>query len=295
VTRVLLLGATGMLGGMVGKVLGDDPDLDVVGTARRADAPGGAFPVHRFDARRDDPGDLLDLVRQDWIVNAIGVTKPHIDPEDPDRVLAALDVNARFPYALAGAAQSRGSRVIQIATDGVYSGQLGSYRESAPHDPADVYGKTKSLGEVAGPAVTHLRCSIVGPEASDGSSLLAWVLAQAPGARVTGYADHRWNGVTTWHFARLCQGIIREDLDLPSPLHVVPGDTVTKAELVEEIAGAFGRDDLTVEPGRSPAAVDRSLATDHPAANARLWRAAGYESPPSVRTMVRELARRSGG
>ena len=276
-TRVLLLGVTGMLGAMVGRVLNAQPELELA-TADRA----------RFDARDDDPRALLEAVEPDWIVNAIGLTKPHIDSGSADSVAAALDVNARFPFALAEAARLHGARVIQIATDGVFSGQTGGYREDAPHDALDVYGKSKSLGEVPAANVSHLRCSIVGP---GDASLLAWLLAQPRGARVPGYTDHVWNGVTTWHFGALCAAIAREGLELPSPLHVVPDGTVTKAELVELLARTFGRDDLEIERQAAPAAVDRSLGTRYPDANAALWSAAGYDAPPSVAEMVEELGR----
>jgi dTDP-4-dehydrorhamnose reductase len=284
VTRVLVLGVTGMLGEMVHRVLAAEPDLDVVGTAR-----------DRFEAGRDDPGQLIDAVRPEWIVNAIGVIKPRIDEGSPESVAAAVDVNSRFPYALAGAAEQYDARVIQIATDCVYSGRVGRYREDAQHDALDVYGKTKSLGEVMMPSVTHLRCSIIGPERPPGSSLLAWVLGHPQGATAPGFTDHIWNGVTTWHFGKLCAAMIRQDLDLPQLMHVVPGDTLTKAELLAAIADAFGRDDLVVEPGQSASAVDRSLDTLHADANRRLWHAAGYDAPPAVEQMVHELARHAGG
>lgn len=280
-TRVLALGVTGMLGGMVGRVLSAEDGIELVGTTRE-----------RFDARADDPRRLLEEVEPEWVVNAIGVTKPHIDPASAESVAAALDVNARFPFALAEAARLHGARVIQIATDGVFSGRAGGYVEDAPHDALDVYGKSKSLGEVPAANVTHLRCSIVGPDAPGGASLGGWLLAQPVGARLPGYTDHVWNGVTTWHFASLCAGIVREDLDLPSPLHVVPADSVTKAELLEALARALGRDDLVIDPQPSSLEVNRSLATLHPDANAALWRTAGYDAAPTVAAMVDELSRR---
>jgi dTDP-4-dehydrorhamnose reductase len=283
VTCVLVLGVTGMLGRMVGRVLAEDPALDLVGTARESTDPG--FPVERFDALADDPRALIEAVEPDWIVNAIGLTKPRIDSD-----AAALEVNGRFPYALAQAAERAGARVVQIATDGVFSGRRGGYREDEPHDALDVYGKSKSLGETPAPNALHLRCSIVGPGGS--GSLMHWLLSQPAGARVPGYTDHVWNGVTTFAFGRLCAAIVRDGLELPSPLHVVPADKVTKAELLQLIARACGREDLEIEPGPSGQPVDRSLATLHPEANAALWRAAGYDRPPPIAALVDELGRR---
>ena len=40
-------------------------------------------------------------------------------------------------------------KVIQIATDCVFDGLKGNYTEDDKHNAIDVYGKTKSLGEVS--------------------------------------------------------------------------------------------------------------------------------------------------
>lgn len=277
-----------MLGSMVADVLAESEELSVTTTARTPDPP-----AHGFDAERDSVAELLSGRDIEWIVNAIGVIKPRIDESDPESVYHAIEVNSRFPYLLAKALEP-GQRVIQIATDCVYSGTTGGYDEDAPHDPTDVYGKTKSLGEAPCPDFLHLRCSIIGPERGEARSLLGWMLSQPRDAEVSGYTNHRWNGVTTLHFAKLCRAVILERVTgLPCPLHVVPGDTVTKAELLELGLGAFGRSDVTVRPGPADTVVDRTLTTKHTAANRRLWEAAGCGGdPPSVAAMVSELAAR---
>ena len=158
----------------------------------------------------------------------------------------AVEVNASFPYRLATAADARGVRIIQIATDCVYSGAIGRYDESASHDATDVYGQTKSLGEVPGDHVLNLRCSIIGPEIGSTTSLLEWVLAHPQGATLGGYIDHHWNGVTTLAFARVASGIVLAGDPLAGTHHLVPADSVSKAELVRLIAQAWGRDDLDI-------------------------------------------------
>ncbi len=271
---VLVLGSGGMLGSMLAATL------------------DGAIAVDRsgFVAGEDDVGKLLDETGAAWVVNAIGVIKPMIDESDPASVERAFAVNARFPHALAAAAAERGVRVIHATTDCVYSGVTGAYAEDAPADPTDVYGESKALGEVVASHVVNLRCSIIGPEPGPGRSLLEWLRAQPEGAQLTGFTNHLWNGVTTYHHARLCAGIVTEDLALPSTPHVLAGDVVTKAELLELLAAAFGRDDLAIAHRPATVAVDRSLSTLTPGVNERLWKAAGYPAPPTVAEMVTELA-----
>jgi dTDP-4-dehydrorhamnose reductase len=282
VTRVLVLGSTGMLGAMVVQVLGDTPGVELETTERG-----------RFDAARDDPGALLAGAGPEWVVNAIGITAAHIDEDDPASVAAAHEVNAAFPARLAAAAAEHGARVIHLSTDGIFSGTAGPYAEDAAADADGVYAQTKRDGEVVAPHVLVLRCSIVGPESPGGTSLLAWVLAQPRGAMLYGYADHRWNGLTTLHFAGICAAIVRGGIELPSPLHVVPADVVSKARLLTLLAESFGRRDLEIRTVDAPAPIDRSLVTRHPAAVAELWRAAGHDEPPTVAAMVAELARSS--
>jgi len=284
---VLILGAHGMLGGLVTRVLAGRPELHVSATARSSDNAG---PEHRFDAQRDPLGPLLDGDDYDWIVNAIGVLNARIDNNDAGSIEDAITINALFPHRLAKEAAARGQKVIEIATDGVYSGANGPYDESAEHDPRDVYGKTKSLGEVSAGNVWRLRCSIIGPELSTPSSLLGSTLAAAPGAELTGYDGHLWNGITTLHFARLCAAVIA-GVEAPRLQHIVPGDSLSKATLLELILQAFDRTDVTVRHVPGPGApVDRTLRTSDPAANERLWSAAGYERPPTIATMLAELA-----
>jgi len=116
-----------------------------------------------------------------------------------------------LPHALAQATAKvlPMAKVLQIATDCVYSGKTGNYDEAAKHDALDVYGKTKSLGEVNARHVLNIRCSIIGPELKGRLSLLEWFLSQPTGARVNGYAHHQWNGITTLQFAELCVMLMR--------------------------------------------------------------------------------------
>ena len=273
-----------MLGGMVVRVLASHPALEVVASTRR-----GGNAALEFDSSRDSIAELLDSAHCDWIVNAIGILDNRIDEDDPQSVATAIDTNATFPNRLAAAAGGR--RVIQISTDGVFSGRNAPYDERAPHDAVGVYARSKSLGVVSSPAFVNLRCSIIGPEEPPASSLLGWALSHPPGATITGYTNHRWNGITTYHFAKLCAAtILGDDLDLPVVLHAVPGDAVDKAELLRLLLSAFGRNDVTVVADPAPAPADRTLCTVYPKANECLWAAAGYRRPPTIEEMVRELS-----
>jgi dTDP-4-dehydrorhamnose reductase len=223
-------------------------------------------------------------------VNNIGVIKSNITDGDSTSEINAIKVNSLFPHELAEAASQRGIHVIQIATDCVYSGQLGQYNESSKHDAWDVYGKTKSLGEVNAPNMTLLRCSVIGREQGRSSNLIEWVLSQPENAQLSGYTNHLWNGLSTLAFSQICAGIIKNKNFEPDVHHVVPTEVVSKQQLVEGIARAFGREDISVSPVETPVTVDRTLSTEDKNYNTTLWNQAGYSEIPSVTQLLKEYA-----
>lgn len=287
---VLLLGATSMIGHQMlahFQTIG----LEVVGTSRQAPAPDEPQNLYPFDVDSDSI-DLLLEAHPDVtvIVNNIGVIKSNIQEGDSTSELNAIQINSVFPHLLAESARQRGIHVLQIATDCVYSGQDGLHDETSPHDAWDVYGKTKSLGEVTADNVTLLRCSVIGREQGRSSNLIEWVLAQPKNAHLSGYTNHLWNGLSTLAFSKICAGIIVTKNFSAGVHHVVPLGEVSKQELVTQIAHAFGRDDITVSPVETPVAVNRTLSTNVNDVNKKLWADAGYTSTPSVSQLLNEYA-----
>jgi dTDP-4-dehydrorhamnose reductase len=296
--KVVVLGGSGMLGSMITDVLARDSSLRISATLRDASLVGWATDSldsvewKQLDVVRSSDEELIQVLgHADWIINAVGVIKPYVRDQNAIETERALSVNAVFPHRLARAAARINARVLQIATDCVYSGRVGGYGECSPHDPLDVYGKTKSLGEVVAPNVCHLRCSIVGPEVRNGLSLLEWFLERPRGAILHGYTNHHWNGMTTLHFARVCRGIVRSSLSLPRLQHIVPADQAMKCELLRLFRTAYERTDIQIIPEEAPQRIDRTLATENRDLNEAIWAAEGYRQPPTIAGMVNELAR----
>jgi dTDP-4-dehydrorhamnose reductase len=282
-TNVLILGGTGMLGHAV-----FDEFRGFEGSVKFTSRTGSGIP---FDVLTDPVKSLAGQISAgDYIVNCLGITKPHIDDENEQDVARATQVNSLFPAELALFAEQAHIKIIQIATDCVFSGSKGHYLETDTHDAEDVYGKTKSKGEVVSPNVLHIRVSTIGREINRSTLLLEWVLSHPQGATIPGYTDHFWNGVTTNHFAKVVRGLIEQD-DFKSGLsHLVPGNELSKAELVRKIASAFGRSDLIVNDTESGKPINRTLATNDPDLNKILWGGAGYPEIPTIEQLIAEIA-----
>jgi dTDP-4-dehydrorhamnose reductase len=295
-TDVVVIGGSGMLGSMVVDVLGREPGLRVSATVRSRAAMArlsSMFPDINW--RMLDAG-FSGQIREAigdarWIVNAVGITKPYAHDQNAAEVENAVRINSVFPYELSAAARDSGATVLQIATDCVYSGQKGAYSENDPHDPADVYGKTKSLGESLHPETQCIRCSIIGPELGSRNYLFEWFRSQPVGAKINGFVNHQWNGVTTLHFGKLCAGLIKSRMALPHVQHAVPTGSISKYELLRSFAEQFDRRDVIITSTTAATVIDRTLSTVDEEHNMGLWRAAGYDVPPTVPEMVSELAK----
>jgi len=295
--NIAVLGASGMLGTMLVNYLSQY--YHIVATIRPLPR-GFSRPIvnvewRMFDATAPDFSPVYTPLHScQWAINAIGVIKQRLES-----LSTAYIVNGDFPHVLAAVAGEQECPVIQVATDCVYSGKRGQYMEDDPSDAIDTYGASKRLGEVESVYLHHLRCSIVGLEQRANYSLLGWFLSQPKGATIEGYTNHLWNGVTTLHFAKVCQGIFdnvtgKQARKLPHVQHLVPADSVSKYELLKLFAQEFGREDLTIKPVKANDKIDRTLATVFPEQNRQLWDMAGYTSPPTIAQMVRELAEYAG-
>lgn len=213
---------------------------------------------------------LRDVGPGDFVVNCIGVINRFCRDDDVVGVERAVAVNSAFPHALNREIARRGARLIQIATDCVFSGSTGGYVESSGVGPTDAYGMSKRLGEVCGGSALNVRCSIIGLERlGRGYSLLEWFLSRTVGSSVDGFSHHFWNGVTTLQFARLCEmlvtvpGFFERCVAISSVHHFVPNEVWSKFELLCFFKKVFDRDVLVRRVGEDEIKLDRTLATEY--------------------------------
>lgn len=90
---------------------------------------------------------VVDEVRPDVIVNASAYTA--VDRAETEEELA-MTVNGVAVGELAGAARRHQALLVHYSTDYVFNGQATSpYREDAPTDPQNAYGRSKLAGERA--------------------------------------------------------------------------------------------------------------------------------------------------
>lgn len=278
---VVVLGASGMLGSELVRVLSREPGLRVRGTVRsRSGLPTtfleecGGLLVEGVDVT--DPVSRRSAIRDAAaVVNAVGVIKQASGLDDR---VGTIELNALLPHQLAGECAELGSRLIHVSTDCVFSGRRGGYSEDDVPDPVDFYGRSKLLGEVPAPALT-LRTSIVGHEVQRHASLVDWFLTQ-PQTRVRGFVNAIYTGVTTTELARLLSEVVLPRPELAGLFHV--GSTpISKFDLLSLVAAEYGWAGVIVP--ETDFRCDRSLLAE------RLFDATGYRPPPWPE-MIRQMS-----
>lgn len=270
--RILVLGASGMLGHTMLRRLAEDPGHEVTGTVRTAGplrelaAAAGARLVSGIDVEQPDA--LIRAfaeARPEFVINCVGLVKQLADAKDP---LRAVPINSLLPHRLAGLCQAAGARLVHISTDCVFAGTRGHYREADTPDAGDLYGRSKLLGEVDYPHAITLRTSIIGPELSGNHGLLGWFLSQ--GGNLRGYRRAIFSGLPTVELAT----VVRDHV-LPRPhlhgLYHVASQPVDKYALLRLFAAAYGRD--------NEIAPDDALVIDRSLDGSRFTAATGYVAP----------------
>ena len=264
-----MLGISGMLGSMVFNYLSKNSAFNVYGTVRdKKYLKDRVFLFDAYDSSQLDREEIVNLKIR-YIINCIGITKPYSRDDDPEGVRRAIKINSEFPWELANYAEKFNTKVLQIGTDCVYSGKKGMYDESDQHDPLDVYGKSKSLGEVFDGTTLIIRSSIIGPEFKKQTTFLfEWFYNQPEGGTIGGFEHHLWNGVTTLQFAQICEKIIESNsidrlLSISKVQHFIPNNTVNKYELMNIFNDVFEKNLQINQINKPDQKIDRTLGTKY--------------------------------
>lgn len=279
--RVLVLGASGMLGNAVLRLLADSPGFAVAGTVRSAGAqrllpaPLRERLIAGIDIENADSlARAFAEAKPDVVVNCIGVVKQLAEADDP---LAAIPINALLPHRLARLAAVAGARLVHVSTDCVFSGARGMYTEADFPDANDLYGRSKYLGEVDYPNAVTLRTSIIGHELASAHGLVGWFLAQQGG--VKGFRRAVFSGLPTVELARVIRDHVVPDRELHGLWHV-SATPINKYELLKLVAEAYGRD-IEIAP-------DERLVIDRSLDSSRFRGRTGYQ-PPAWPDLVRRM------
>lgn len=247
--KVLVLGATGMLGHVVYIYLDSLNKYNIINSS--------------FRTKLNDETVVLDLTnpidlekyivseKPDIIINCVGVLVQGSQNDSSN----AIYLNAYLPHLLSKILREYGGKLIHVSTDCVFSGHKGGYLENDIKDATDTYGLSKSLGEVINDIDLTIRTSIIGPELKKkGEGLFHWYMNQE--GEIFGYEKMIWGGVTTLELAKAIDSSI--DKNITGLVHITNGEPISKFDLLSLFSKIWKTDHIKINAIEGKVA-DKSL------------------------------------
>ncbi|WP_407330994.1 dTDP-4-dehydrorhamnose reductase family protein [Enterovibrio sp. 27052020O] len=260
--RVLVIGATGMLGYSLFSNLSEHNTLTVFGTVRSVSGKEKYFYglrnrlIEGVDVENvSSLEDAFNISNPDVVINCVGIIKQQ---DISKQHIASIKINSLLPHILAELCDKYKARLIHFSTDCIFDGAKGHYKESDLPTARDLYGKSKYLGEVDYGNHITLRTSIIGHELDSSVSLVDWFLSQS--GQVKGYSQAIFSGLPTCYVAKVLleKVITNSSLRGVYNLSVEPIDKYT---LLSLISAAYNKSTTIVES--KEVTIDRSLNSDN--------------------------------
>lgn len=254
--KILILGATGMMGSTLSKLLKDDNRFNILCTYK--DPSKIKFINLKKNQKKKlnviDKKKLKKIIvdfNPDYIVNCVGLIKQLFKTNS---VNLARYLNSSFPKILMKTTKQKKTKILHLSTDCVFSGKKGNYNENDKSDALDFYGKSKFEGEVKSKNVLNIRTSIIGNEISSKHSLLNWFLSKK---KISGYKKAYFSGLTTLELSyHLIEEIILKK-KISNGLFHISGPKISKFELLKIIKKIYKK--KTIIKVDNSFKIDRSL------------------------------------
>lgn len=171
----------------------------------------------------------LNVLNPDVVINACGITiRRGIDAFKSNSII----LNSALPHFLNEWVVSNNKRLIHFSTDCVFSGKKGDYLDNDIKDAIDLYGLTKSMGEIIDSKFTiTLRGSMIGRELENKTELLEWFLHQKNNV-IKGFTNVIYSGITTVRMAEIVLKLIDQYPNL-SGVYNISSIPISKFELLK--------------------------------------------------------------
>ena len=225
-----------MIGHKIAQVL--ENKNHIIGTSRKSIEPidlglKSSKIIYKDFAENTD-FNFLENLMPDIIINCIGITTRRINSTN----ISQLEfINSKLPHILGDWAIINNRKLIHLSTDCVFSGKTGNYIDNSYHDATDLYGRSKSLGEVNNKNTLTIRTSLIGREIFNFTELFEWFHSNK-GGKVLGYDNVIYSGVTTIRLGKILEKIIN---DFPNLIGIYnfSSEPITKYSLLNLINKHF--------------------------------------------------------
>tara|TARA_X000000950_G_C13791834_1_gene609681 strand:+ start:220 stop:1086 length:867 start_codon:yes stop_codon:yes gene_type:complete len=281
--KILIVGASGLIGSSLFKYFSTKNDINVFGTIRSKliiKVPSNSQKNKLFTKidlqNKNDIEEVFEQVLPDVVINCAGITS---GSKEISNYYNVITLNSLLPHYLSDLSNKFKARLIQISTDCVFSGKKGNYIEDDYPDSNNLYGRSKSLGEITSSNAITLRTSTIGHEVNSPKGLMEWFLSQKDS--VAGYKNYIFSGLTTIEIGRIIYEYILFNSNLVGLYHL-SGNPISKFDLLLLIKKIYNKNIKLMSDYK--VVINRSL-------NSSKFRDATGFSPKSWPLMIEEIKR----
>ena len=234
--KILVLGIDGMIGHKIAQSL--DNDLTIIGSTRKKikniDIGLKNCELISHDCIKDNTLNLLTNIKPDVIINCVGITirRGVNDNKNHTELL-----NSKLPHKLNKWAERNQKKLIHFSSDCVFSGKKGNYFDDSIPDADDIYGLSKSHGEVKSDNTLTVRCSIIGREVFNHTELFEWLYSMK-NKKIEGYNNVIYSGVTSTWMGKIINHIIKNNIDL-NGIYNISSIPISKHDLLVKLSEIF--------------------------------------------------------
>lgn len=277
--RVAIIGATGMLGSSIYKVLKNKCNLILTARSQtqfdQLEKVYGGISAHQkiiFNAVHNTilsehlVQNLSELIGEvDLVINCIGVLNKFSSGKTPT-AREYFMINTELPINLS---RVYGPKLIHPSTDCVFDGTTAPYTESSPPTPSyGLYGYAKLFAdEVVKERSQVFRCCLIGEElCKDSFQMFTWFKRQKK--VVGGYTNWIITPITGVEFGNVCWRILSEGIEItPNLLHLAT-PAISKYDILRQYKELKGLD-IELIPNIDVYA-NKTLTTEYPEEFAKL-------------------------
>ena len=277
--KVMIFGAGGMLGNTLIKTISRDKNYKVYGTLRKdinyLDQNNSIKIFKNITCeRKNEWREILIKIKPDIVINCIGVVKQLKESNDPQ---LSIFINSLFPHQLHNVCKEINSKLIHISTDCVFSGKKGLYSEDDNPDAADLYGRSKLLGEVNSENSLTIRTSLIGHSINSNHGLIDWFLNQ--NSKIKGYRKAIFSGLTTLELSKVIYKYLLINNSLNGIIHI-SSLPISKFDLLNLVSRIYKKS-IFISP-------DDNLIIDRSLNSRKFIKQTGY-IPSSWEKMIEEM------
>jgi dTDP-4-dehydrorhamnose reductase len=190
--------------------------------------------------------------KPDILINCIGVIKQKVDQSEEKNIFY---INSVFPHELYKISNMINSKLIHFSTDCVFDGKKGNYNEESIANAYDIYGISKSLGELNLKNSLTIRTSIIGHELNSNNSLLEWFL-QLKKDKCYGYVHAYFSGMPTIEVFNFLEKFILKNKKI-SGIYNLSSTKISKYNLLKKISNIYSKKIKIIKSKKLK--IDRSL------------------------------------